>query len=175
MANRLAEFSTWFQQTTGDKMSLKYWLSRLIAPFRSRRRDDIEYIDLEYTKKDGTSICLESRDKNSFPTQGELLTMFDDCSLIKAGELQYKVCLERNQYIVLVITETESFVDFLLYGKHKKDSNTYHFYFAKQSEVVLSEANGQAMYAELQSKPLVPPSFICKKLEPETDLSKPQP
>ena len=150
-------------------MSLTYWLGRLIAPFR--RREDIEYIDIEYTKLDGTVICIEMRDKNSFPTQAEQLTMFDYCSLIQAGELQYKVCLDRNQYIVLVISENENFIDFLLYGVHKKETNTYHFYFARQSEVVLSEADGQTLYAELQSKPLIPPSFISFRPEPEADKS----
>jgi hypothetical protein len=154
-------------------MSLTYWLGRLIAPFR--RREAPECITIEYTKKDGTGICLESRDINSFPTQAELLTMFDNCSFIQAGELQYKVCLERNEYIVLVMTETESFVDFLLYGEHKKETDTYHFYFAKQSEVVLSKADGQTLFDELKSQPKVPPKFISYRPEPETDQSKSQP
>jgi|GEM_PF-6338580 len=152
-------------------MSLKYWLGKLIAPFR--RREDFEYITLEYTKKDGTVICSSLREKRSFPTRTEQLTMFDDCSLIQAGELQFKVCLDSNEYIVLVITETENFVDFMLYGEYKKETSTYHFYFARQSEVVLSETDGQALFNELQSKPIVPPKFISFRPEPDTDLSKP--
>ena len=154
-------------------MSLTYWLGRLIASFR--RREDFEYIDIEYTKKDGTVICSSLREKRSFPTQGQQLTMFDNCSFIQAGTLQYKVCLERNEYIVLVMTETESYIDFLLYGEHKTETDTYHFYFAKQSEVVLSKADGQTLFDELKSKPKVPPKFISYRPEPETDQSKSQP
>ncbi|MCL1093657.1 hypothetical protein [Shewanella kaireitica] len=150
-------------------MPLTYWLDRLIAPFR--RREAPERITIEYTKKDGTVICFEGREKSSFPTEAELLTMFDNCSFIQAGESQYKVCLERNDYIVLVMTETESFVDFLLYGEYQKETDTYHFYFAKQSEVVLSKANGQPLFDELKSKPKVPPKFISYRAESETDQS----
>lgn len=38
--------------------------------------------------------------------------------------------------------------------------------------VRLTEADGQTLYAELQSKPKVPPKFISYRPEPETDLKK---
>ncbi|QDO82464.1 hypothetical protein FM037_03405 [Shewanella psychropiezotolerans] len=137
---------------------LKQWFKKIISSLR--RKPDNSYIDYEFNRRDGTSICVVSQSRMSIPTESEQLTLFNDSRLILAGELQLKVYLEQGDYLVLVNTGDYSYIDHLLYGEYKKDTSSYHFYFSHRGETVLSKSHGQALYDELQSKPIPLPTFI---------------
>ncbi|WP_394146844.1 hypothetical protein [Shewanella atlantica] len=137
---------------------LKQWFKQIVSSFR--KKPDSSYIAYEFNRRDGTSICIASQGRMDAPTDSELLILFDDCRLIQAGELQLKVYLDRGDYLVLVNTGDYSYIDHLLYGEYKTETNCYHFYFSHRGETVFPKVHGQALYDELQSKPIAPPSFI---------------
>lgn len=137
---------------------LKQWFKQVISLLR--KKPDNSYIDYEFNRRDGTTICIASQGRVASPTDSELLTLFDDCRFILAGKLQLKVYLERGDYLVLVNTGDYSYIDHLLYGEYKRETSCYHFYFSHRGETVLSKSHGQALYDELQSKPKELPTFI---------------